>query len=100
MICRLLVAKPRNLEMFKMAFQVVFIAKNVQRFSFEPLVAKKLKKQWGAIMPPQVTTSFQIPGKIGLTLTLILKLLRFQGFLMPDASCIHNKISKSNNENF
>ena len=36
--------------MFKMAFQVVFSAKNVSWFSFGLLVAPKLKKQGGAIM--------------------------------------------------
>ena len=53
--------------MFKMAFQVVFSAKNVPRFSFVLLAAPKPKKQGGAIMaPPRVTTSFQSMGKIGL----------------------------------
>ena len=53
--------------MFKMAFQVVFSAKNVPRFSFGLLVAPKPKKQGGVIMaPPWVTTSFQSLGKIGL----------------------------------
>ena len=47
MICRLLVAKPRNLEMFKMAFQGGFSAKNVQRFGFVPFIAPKLEKQGG-----------------------------------------------------
>ena len=59
--------KLRDLKMFKMAFQVVFSAKNVPRFSFGLLVAPKPKKQGGAIMaPPRVTTSFQSPGRIGL----------------------------------
>ena len=52
--------------MFKMAFQVVFSAKNVPRFSFGLLVAPKPKKQGGAIMAPRVTTSFQSPDRIGL----------------------------------
>ena len=42
----------RDLKMFKMAFQVVFSAKYVPRFSFGLLVAPKLKKRAGAIMPP------------------------------------------------
>ena len=33
-ICRPLVAKLKNLKLSKMAFQVVFSAKNVPRFSF------------------------------------------------------------------
>ena len=62
-----LAAKVRNLRLFKMAFQVVFSAKNVQRFSFGLSFAPKLKKEGGAIMaPPRVTTSFQSTGKIGL----------------------------------
>ena len=52
---------------FKMAFQVDFYAKNVQRFIFGLLVAPKLKKQtWGHNGPPQVTMSFQSTGKIVL----------------------------------
>ena len=46
-ICCPLATKLRDLEMFKMAFQVVFSAKNVPRFSFGLLVAPKLKKQGG-----------------------------------------------------
>ena len=46
-ICQPLVAKLRNLELSKMVFQVVFSAKNVQRLSFELLVALKLKYQGG-----------------------------------------------------
>ena len=66
-ICRPLATKLRDLKMFKMAFQVVFSAKNVPRFSFVLLAAPKPKKQGGAIMaPPRVTTSFQSMGKIGL----------------------------------
>ena len=69
--CRPLVTKLRDLKMFKMAFQVVFSAKNVPRFSFGLLVAPKPKKQGGAIMaPPWVTTSFQSLGKIGLIIVL------------------------------
>ena len=52
MICRLLVAKPRNLEMFKMAFQVVFIAKNVLRLRFLAFGIPKAEKRVGAIMAP------------------------------------------------
>ena len=44
--------KLRDLKMFNMAFQVVFSAKNVPRFSFGLLVAPKLKKRGGAIMAP------------------------------------------------
>ena len=55
--------------MFNMAFQVVFSAKNVPRFSFGLLVAPKLKKREGAIMPPRALTSFQRPGQIGLICT-------------------------------
>ena len=67
-ICRPLATKQRDLKMFKMAFQVVFSAKNVPRFSFGIFVAPKPKKQGGAIMaPPWVTTSFQSLGKIGLS---------------------------------
>ena len=62
-ICRPLATKLRNLKLFKMFFQVDFSAKNVQRFSFELLVAPKLKKR--------LTTSFQSLGKIGLTITVI-----------------------------
>ena len=70
--CRPLVTKLRDLKMFKMAFQVVFSAKNVPRFSFGLLVAPKPKKQGGAIMaPPRVTTSFQSPGRIGLKAKII-----------------------------
>ena len=66
-ISRPLVAKLRDLKMFNMAFQVVFSAKNVPRFSFGILVAPKPKKTRGAIMaPPWVTMSFQNLGKIGL----------------------------------
>ena len=64
-----LATKLRDLKMFKMAFQVVFSAKNVPRFSFRLLVAPKPKKQgWGhnGPPPPRVTTSFQSPGRIGL----------------------------------
>ena len=43
-ICRPLATKLRDLKMFKMAFQVVFSAENVPRFSFGLLVAPKLKK--------------------------------------------------------
>ena len=42
-----LVTKLRDLKMFKMAFQVVFSAKNVPRFSFGLLVAPKLKNREG-----------------------------------------------------
>ena len=66
-ICHPLATKLRDLKMFKMAFQVVFSAKNVPRFSFVLLAAPEPKKQGGAIMaPPRVTTSFQSMGKIGL----------------------------------
>ena len=66
-ISRPLVTKLRDLKMFNMAFQVVFSAKNVPRFSFGLLVAPKLKKRGGAIMaPPRAITSFQRPGQIGL----------------------------------
>ena len=59
-ICRPLVAKLRNLKLSKMAFQVVFSAKNVPRFSFGLLVALKLKNQVRAIMAPSRSiTSFQ-----------------------------------------
>ena len=57
-ISRPLATKLRDLKMFNMAFQVVFSAKNVPRFSFGLLVAPKLKKR-GAIMPPTP------PGQIG-----------------------------------
>ena len=68
-IFRPLATKLRDLKMFNMAFQVVFSAKNVPRFSFVLLAAPKPKKQGGAIMaPPRVTTSFQSMGKIGLKL--------------------------------
>ena len=51
-----------------MAFQVVFSAKYVPRFSFGLLVAPNLKNKVGALMPPppRVTTSFQSPSQIGL----------------------------------
>ena len=52
--------------MFKMAFEVVFSAKNVPKFGFGLLVAPKLKKQGGPCWPPWVITSFQRPGQIGL----------------------------------
>ena len=58
-ICRPLVAKLRNLKLSKMAFQVVFSAKNVPRFSFGLLVTQKLKNQVGAIMAPLVHNVFQ-----------------------------------------
>jgi len=51
-ICGPLAAKLRELKLSKMTFQVVFIAKNVPRFSFGLLVASKPKKQGGAIMAP------------------------------------------------
>ena len=41
--------KLRNLEMFKMFFQIGFCAKNLQRFGFGSFVAPKLKKGRGAI---------------------------------------------------
>ena len=67
-ICRPLATKQRDLKMFKMASQVVFRPKNVPRFIFGHLVAPKPKNQGGAIMaPPRVTTSFQSPGRIGLS---------------------------------
>ena len=59
--------KIRDLKMFKMAILVIFSAKNVPRFSFGLLVAPKLKNKGGATMAPQVTTSFQRPGRIELT---------------------------------
>ena len=62
-----LATKLRDLKMFKMAFQVVFSAKNVPRFSFGLLVAPKPKNRGGGHNgPPRVTTSFQSPGRIGL----------------------------------
>ena len=51
-LCRPLAAKLRNLKLSKIAFQVVFSAKNVPRFSFGLLLAPKLKNQVGAIMAP------------------------------------------------
>ena len=77
--------------MFKMAFQVVFSAKNVPRFSFGLLVAPKPKKQGGAIMaPPWVTTSFQSLGKIGLSLNFCLIFLACVSpdFLCNDGTCL------------
>ena len=50
--CRPLATKLRDLKMFKMAFQVVFSAKNVPRFSFGLLVAPKLKNEGGHNGPP------------------------------------------------
>ena len=44
-ICCPLAAKLRNLKLFKMAFQVMFNGKNVKRFGFGLLIAKKMKKQ-------------------------------------------------------
>ena len=61
-ISRPLVTKLRDLKMFNMAFQVVFSAKNVPRFSFGLLVAPKLKKQGGAIMAPLGNNVFPEPG--------------------------------------
>ena len=59
-ICLPLVDKIKNLELSKMAFQVVFSAKSVQRFSFGLLVAPKLKNQVKDIMAPSWSiTSFQ-----------------------------------------
>ena len=49
-ISRPLVTKLRDLKMINMAFQVVFSAKNVPRFSFGILVAPKLKNKVRAIM--------------------------------------------------
>ena len=51
-IFRPLATKLRDLKMFNMAFQVVFSAKNVPRFSFGLLVVPKLLKRGGAIMVP------------------------------------------------
>ena len=83
--CRPLATKLRDLKMFKMAFQVVFSAKNVPRFSFGLLVAPKLKKQGGAIMAsPRAITSFQRPGQIGLSLSI------FKVFKTPSPSA-HSK---------
>ena len=65
-ICRPLATKQRDLKMFKMASQVVFRPKNVPRFSFGLLVAPKPKNKGGHNAPPQVTMSFQSPGRIGL----------------------------------
>ena len=44
-ICCPLATKIRDLKMFKMAFQVLFSAKNVPRFSFRLLVAPKPQKK-------------------------------------------------------
>ena len=44
-ICCPLATKLRDLKMFKMAFQVLFSAKNVPRFSFRLLVAPKPQKK-------------------------------------------------------
>ena len=60
--CRPLATKLRDLKMFKMAFQVVFSAKNVPRFSFGLLVAPKLKKRGGAIMAPPGLNVFPEAG--------------------------------------
>ena len=54
--------KLRDLKMFNMAFQVVFSAKNVPRFSFGLLVAPKLKKRGGAIMAPPGLNVFPEAG--------------------------------------
>ena len=74
-ICYPLVAKLRKLKFFEMAFQVVFSAKNVPRFSFGLLVAPKMKKRGRAIMAPspRALTSFQRPGQTGLTFARFLE---------------------------
>ena len=51
-ICRPLATKLRDVEMFKMAFQVIFCAKNVPRFTFGLLVVQKLKNEGGHNGPP------------------------------------------------
>ena len=48
--------------MFNMAFQVVFSAKNVPRFSFGLLVAPKLKKRGGHNGPPPGLNVFPKAG--------------------------------------
>ena len=67
--------KLRIIKLFKMFFQVDFSTKNVQRFSFELLVALKLKKRGVVIMAsPWVSTSFQSLGKIGLYETVLFQI--------------------------
>ena len=61
-------AKLRNLKLSKIAFQVDFSAKHVQRFSFRLLVAPKLKKQGGRMRimpnPPGTLLSFWVKVSI------------------------------------
>ena len=51
-ICRPLATKQRDLKMFKMASQVVFMPKNVPRFIFGHLVAQSQKTRGGHNGPP------------------------------------------------
>ena len=99
-ISRPLATKLRDPKMFNMAFQVVFSAKNVPRFSFGLLVAPKLKKRGGAIMPPpRAITSFQRPGQIWLTEALYLSQLCCGSYLRHDLFCKAAHMPK-NTENF
>ena len=61
-ICHPLATKLRDLIMFKMAFEVVFCAKNVPKFSFGLLVAPNPKNRGGGYnAPPPPTGSNVFP---------------------------------------